>query len=93
MLDILNHLFFLTYDGRHCICPKNEGAKRVLDMGTGTGMWAMDFGTAFSPKRDVQISNGSEADAHPEAEIGISYTGLYSLLTLARERWSRDVRF
>ena len=45
-LDIQNHLFFLTYDGRHCICPKNEGAKRVLDLGTGTGMWAMDFGAA-----------------------------------------------
>ncbi|KAH8885447.1 S-adenosyl-L-methionine-dependent methyltransferase [Thozetella sp. PMI_491] len=45
-LDILNHLFFLTYDGRYCLCPKNEGAKRVLDMGTGTGMWAIDYADA-----------------------------------------------
>ncbi|WYZ41267.1 hypothetical protein EsH8_V_000162 [Colletotrichum jinshuiense] len=42
-LDIVNHLWMLTLDGKFCLCPKNEGAKRVLDVGTGTGIWAMDY--------------------------------------------------
>lgn len=34
----------LTIDGNHCLCPKNNGANRVLDLGTGTGIWAMEYG-------------------------------------------------
>ncbi|KDN66356.1 putative methyltransferase domain-containing protein [Colletotrichum sublineola] len=44
-LDIVNHLWMLTLDGAPCLCPKNKphSVKRVLDLGTGTGIWAMDF--------------------------------------------------
>ncbi|KAF6816803.1 methyltransferase domain-containing protein [Colletotrichum sojae] len=42
-LDITNHLWLLTWDGDLCNCPKKDGAKRVLDLGTGTGIWAMDY--------------------------------------------------
>ncbi|KAF9871019.1 methyltransferase domain-containing protein [Colletotrichum karsti] len=42
-LDILNHMWMLVWDGKFCLCPKNKGAKRVLDIGTGTGVWAMDY--------------------------------------------------
>jgi methylase of polypeptide subunit release factors len=32
------------------MCPKKDGAKRVLDLGTGTGVWAIDYGTPFPPQ-------------------------------------------
>ncbi|KAF6798128.1 methyltransferase domain-containing protein [Colletotrichum sojae] len=39
-----HHLWALTWDGKLCQCPKNKGANRVLDVGTGTGIWAIDYG-------------------------------------------------
>ncbi|KAF9878365.1 methyltransferase domain-containing protein [Colletotrichum karsti] len=38
-----HHLWQLTWDGELCMCPKKNGANRVLDIGTGTGIWAMDY--------------------------------------------------
>ena len=45
--DLQHHVMTLTISGKHCLCPKNEGASRVLDLGTGTGIWAMDYGTKY----------------------------------------------
>ncbi|KAF6794941.1 methyltransferase domain-containing protein [Colletotrichum sojae] len=41
--DLTHHLWMLTWDGEICNCPKKEGAYRVLDVGTGTGVWALDY--------------------------------------------------
>ncbi|KAL0930386.1 methyltransferase domain-containing protein [Colletotrichum truncatum] len=46
-LDLQHHIFYLSFDGRLGLSPPNEAdAKvgRVLDLGTGTGIWAMDYG-------------------------------------------------
>ncbi|KAH6983717.1 S-adenosyl-L-methionine-dependent methyltransferase [Ilyonectria destructans] len=46
-LDLQHHLFFLTYADKLGLAPPNEAdskVRRVLDLGTGTGIWAMDFG-------------------------------------------------
>ncbi|KAJ3455573.1 hypothetical protein MRS44_017055 [Fusarium solani] len=40
--NLQHHVMTLTIGGRHCLCPKNDGAARVLDLGTGTGIWAID---------------------------------------------------
>ena len=45
-----HNLFQLTLDNKLQLCPHVESAKRVLDAGTGTGVWAIDFGRCF-PRR------------------------------------------
>ncbi len=69
----MNHLFLLTYEGRYCLCPKNEGATRVLDMGTGTGMWAIDYGTVIHPAAVLpwahDTTDRTPADANPGTEV------------------------
>jgi SAM-dependent methyltransferase len=43
-LDLQHNLWLLTLRGNLCLSPKNtQGAKRVLDVGTGTGIWAIEY--------------------------------------------------
>ncbi|KAJ0324947.1 hypothetical protein COL5a_007447 [Colletotrichum fioriniae] len=45
--DLQHHIFDLSFDGKLGLSPPNEPESnigRVLDLGTGTGIWAMDFG-------------------------------------------------
>ncbi|CAM1510020.1 Fc.00g003550.m01.CDS01 [Cosmosporella sp. VM-42] len=46
-LDLQHHVFALTYDGKLGLSPPNDKeykVSRVLDIGCGTGIWAMDYG-------------------------------------------------
>lgn len=45
-LDLQHHLMTLTLQGKSCLCPKSEGARSVLELGTGTGIWAMEYADA-----------------------------------------------
>ncbi|KAK4236146.1 Phosphoethanolamine N-methyltransferase 1 [Achaetomium macrosporum] len=48
-LDMQHHVFALTFDGALNFCPAGNDGKplrRVLDAGTGTGIWAIDFADA-----------------------------------------------
>ncbi|RKL48021.1 hypothetical protein BFJ70_g2384 [Fusarium oxysporum] len=43
-LEIQHNVWLLTLRGSLALCPKgNEAAKRVLDVGTGTGCWAIEY--------------------------------------------------
>lgn len=41
-LDLLHHIFLMLLDGQLKASPGDPA--RVLDIGTGTGIWALDFG-------------------------------------------------
>lgn len=51
-LDLQHAVMGVTLGGDHCLCPKNNGAKRVLDLGTGSGIWAIEYADAH-PEADV----------------------------------------
>jgi len=43
-LDLTHHLFLLTLGGALYVAPLGDSVHRVLDCGTGTGIWALDMG-------------------------------------------------
>lgn len=44
-LDFVHHMLMLTTHKKHFHAPiKKEQLKRVLDAGTGTGIWAIEVG-------------------------------------------------
>jgi methylase of polypeptide subunit release factors len=49
-LDLQHMLFTLTFDGKLSNLPldKANSPRRVLDAGTGTGVWAIDYGWFLS---------------------------------------------
>lgn len=42
-MDLGHHVYRLLLGGELYLAPIKESPHRVLDLGTGTGIWAMDF--------------------------------------------------
>ncbi|KAF5000555.1 hypothetical protein FGRMN_1722 [Fusarium graminum] len=42
-MDLLHHIYSLLLDGKLFLAPIGDQIGRVLDLGTGTGIWAIDF--------------------------------------------------
>lgn len=42
-MDLVHHIYRLLLGGRLHLAPIKPNPQRVLDLGTGTGIWAMDF--------------------------------------------------
>lgn len=45
--DICHVLYTKTFNGRLFLAPINPNPSQVLDLGTGTGIWAIDFADQF----------------------------------------------
>ncbi|KAL4938064.1 hypothetical protein BDV06DRAFT_215403 [Aspergillus oleicola] len=52
-LDTLHYMFKLVLGDRLFIAPIEDCPLRVLDIGTGTGLWAIEFGTSLTPRTQV----------------------------------------
>ncbi|KAK5047687.1 hypothetical protein LTR84_006352 [Exophiala bonariae] len=46
--DLLHHIFRLILRGKLLRAPLEHAPPRVLDVGTGTGIWVLDFGDEFA---------------------------------------------
>lgn len=56
-LDLQHNLYLLTLDYKLGLAPPNDkdsSVKRVLDVGTGTGLWAIEFGDEH-PEAEVNL--------------------------------------
>lgn len=51
------------------MCPAHVNAKRVLDVGCGTGIWAIEFGTFMNIRALMSLAHAAVADEHPDAEV------------------------
>lgn len=67
--DLQHHLYLLTYDGKLSVIPDLKGKKfqRVLDIGTGIGIWAIDYD--MLPECAGRVADEKTADEHPEANV------------------------
>lgn len=77
----MHNLWLLSLQGELGLSPKaKNGAKRVLDAGTGTGIWAVEYGMELEPFKYTILmlttNLPSPADAHPEAEVRVYATGI-----------------
>jgi SAM-dependent methyltransferase len=51
-MDLHHHVYLLSLDGKLVRAPLAKSPRRVLDIGTGTGIWAVDFADAH-PSAEV----------------------------------------
>ncbi|WYZ45021.1 hypothetical protein EsH8_VIII_000337 [Colletotrichum jinshuiense] len=65
-LDLQHHIWLLTFDGALACSPGRHTAKRVLDMGTGTGIWAIDFADTYPESEVIGVDlSASQPDLLP----------------------------
>ena len=55
-MDILGHMFSLVLDGKLFLAPIGDHPQRILDLGCGTGLWAIEMGDLF-PSAQVKIGS------------------------------------
>ncbi|KAL1954914.1 hypothetical protein VTO42DRAFT_452 [Malbranchea cinnamomea] len=51
--DFLQHIYGMLFGGRLIFAPISDSPRRILDIGTGTGIWAMNVADAY-PSAEVK---------------------------------------
>jgi hypothetical protein len=54
-IDMQHHLWFIALHDQLHLAPINPNPQNVLDMGTGTGIWAIDFGTTILARKPEHL--------------------------------------
>lgn len=54
-LDLLHHVFLLLNDGKLLRSPISPNPQRALDIGTGTGIWALDFADQYQSAQVIGL--------------------------------------
>ncbi|KAK8016171.1 hypothetical protein PG993_014360 [Apiospora rasikravindrae] len=70
-LDLQHKMWEITLDGNLHLAPIGPSPQHVLDIATGSGIWAMDFGATpplFTKQRRTSTDLGT-ADAYPSAVV------------------------
>jgi ubiquinone/menaquinone biosynthesis C-methylase UbiE len=55
--DMQHHLWLMTLDNKLSLAPLKRDPLHVLDLGTGTGIWAIEYGnfTDFTRSKDQDV--------------------------------------
>ncbi|KAF9873172.1 hypothetical protein CkaCkLH20_09335 [Colletotrichum karsti] len=88
-LDLQHHLFLLTFDDRLHLAPLDteNPPQRVLDIGTGTGIWAADFADTYPESFVVGI------DLSPIQPAFIPPNVSFQIDDIEEEPWTFSQRF
>ncbi|KAI5844349.1 S-adenosyl-L-methionine-dependent methyltransferase [Tricharina praecox] len=54
-LDMMHHIYSMMLRGRLHLAPIPKDASRILDIGTGTGIWAIDMGDSFPAAQVIGV--------------------------------------
>jgi hypothetical protein len=69
-LDMMHEMMLVMLNRKLFLAPIGSSPQRVLDLGTGTGIWVMDFGNAFEERHLRMLTIlASVADQFPSAEV------------------------
>lgn len=69
-VEFQHRLYRLSLDGKLYLSPIKEGKIEFLDIATGTGAWAIDFGEhRILPQGMPNLLTMLPANEHPEATV------------------------
>ncbi|KAK1828018.1 S-adenosyl-L-methionine-dependent methyltransferase [Podospora conica] len=70
---LTHHMMLEALDGRHILAPLPEDVKMIMDLGTGTGMWAMDVAEMYpdAEVHGVDLSPIQPSDVPPNVKFFI----------------------
>ncbi|TAQ86438.1 hypothetical protein B7494_g5246 [Chlorociboria aeruginascens] len=54
-LDLQHYIWLMTTEGQLHLAPFDKPPARVLDVGTGSGIWAIEFGSDLSPVQPLLV--------------------------------------
>ncbi|KAI8411490.1 hypothetical protein FOFC_08084 [Fusarium oxysporum] len=95
-LDLQHYLFLRTFDNKLGLAPPNlPGSKveRVLDVGTGTGIWAIDFADDH-PEAECPCQFGvSDRRYYEEWNYSAPFTYIHSrMMNMSIQNWEDYLR-